>query len=81
MECGNCFEGKSDFDHVCPKCKGTCVVPNDLAADMTLLREAWDNGQFADDFDWPQAQPIRAAIRRICEASAIPQASSQVPQA
>ena len=21
--CGNCFEGKSDMDHVCPKCNGT----------------------------------------------------------
>lgn len=27
-ECGNCFQGKSDMDHICPKCGGTGVMHN-----------------------------------------------------
>jgi hypothetical protein len=32
-----------------------------------LLNEAWDFGQFADDFDVPLAKPIRAAIRQVLD--------------
>lgn len=34
-----------------------------LAAVPPLLYEAYDYGQFADDFDQPLAKPIRKAIR------------------
>lgn len=37
-------------------------------SDRALLVEAWNFGQFADDFDQSQAKPIRAALRRLCEA-------------
>lgn len=43
-----------------------------LREDQELLIEAWNYGQFADDFDQPQAKPVRAAIRRFCEALATP---------
>ncbi|USS45109.1 hypothetical protein NFI99_26325 [Burkholderia glumae] len=39
-----------------------------IGDDRTLLVEAWKFGQFADDFDVPQAKPIRAALRRLCAA-------------
>lgn len=37
-----------------------------------LLLEAYDFGQFADDFNHSQAKPVRAAIRKVCEALALP---------
>ncbi|MBR8303729.1 VRR-NUC domain-containing protein [Burkholderia dolosa] len=38
------------------------------AADCALLVEASRFGQFDDDFDLPQAKPIRTALRRLCAA-------------
>lgn len=38
-----------------------------------LLREAWNYGQFADDFDYPLVKPLRAAIRTVIAASVPPQ--------
>ena len=43
-----------------------------LREDQELLVEAWNYGQFADDFNQPQAKPVRAAIRRFCEALSTP---------
>ncbi len=40
-ECGNCFEGKSDFDHVCKKCRGSGKAADSVledAARYQLLR-------------------------------------------
>ncbi|WP_208450548.1 hypothetical protein [Burkholderia contaminans] len=39
-----------------------------ISDDRALLVEASKFGQFADDFDQPQAKPIRAALRRLCAA-------------
>jgi chromosome segregation ATPase len=43
-----------------------------LRQDQELLVEAWNYGQFADDFNQPQASSVRAAIRRFCEALSTP---------
>jgi acyl-CoA thioesterase len=37
--------------------------PTDIESAKELIREAYDFGQFADDFEQPQAKPVRAAIR------------------
>ncbi|WP_221622711.1 VRR-NUC domain-containing protein [Burkholderia stagnalis] len=39
-----------------------------IGDDRALLVEASKFGQFDDDFDQPQAKPIRAALRRLCAA-------------
>lgn len=43
-----------------------------LKQDKDLLVEAWNFGQFADDFNAPQAKPVRAALRRLCETLSLP---------
>jgi len=40
-----------------------------LGAAWKLLQEAYDYGQFADDFDRPQIKPVRSAIRIVLTAA------------
>lgn len=35
--------------------------------DQILIIEAWKYGQFSDNFDYPLAKPLRAAIRRLAK--------------
>ncbi|WP_374335418.1 hypothetical protein [Methyloversatilis sp.] len=42
-------------------------VPEDLC---NRLVEAWEYGQFADDFDYPLAKRIRADVRTLCNTLA-----------
>ena len=44
---------------------GKTVKNESNDADWNLLLEAYDFGQFGDDFNQPQAKPVRAALRRI----------------
>ena len=37
-ECGNCFEGKSDFDHVCKKCRGSGKTADSVLEDAARWR-------------------------------------------
>ena len=37
-----------------------------------LIAEAYDFGQFSDDFNQPQARSVRKAIRELCEALSTP---------
>lgn len=37
-----------------------------------LIVEAYDFGQFSDDFNQPQARSVRKAIRELCEALSTP---------
>ena len=43
-ECGNCFEGKSDFDHVCKHCGGSGKVADSVLEDAALLHYALADG-------------------------------------
>lgn len=46
--------------------EGWVLVP---VPTFAFLLEAWDYGQFADDFDQPLAKPVRAAIRTMLAAA------------
>lgn len=54
------------------------AVIEKLRKHSALLVEAYNFGQFADDFNQPQAHTIRKAIRETCEALAFPTDSKQV---
>lgn len=41
QECGNCFEGKSDLDHICPRCVGTHPQPAAQAGEDAKDAARW----------------------------------------
>lgn len=77
-QCGGCGDNDVAPGH-CVRCNGSGIESHPVEqpaataiddADRALLVEASRFGQFDDDFDVPLAKPIRAALRRLCAASA-----------
>lgn len=54
------------------------AVIEKLSKHSNLLVEAYNFGQFADDFNQPQARNVREALRETCEALAIQTNSKQI---
>jgi len=56
------------------------MTPEQLREARALLIEAYEYGQFADDFDQPLAKPLRVAIRHLAEFQKL-QATEREPVA
>lgn len=54
--------------YAAPSPQGDADVLKSQAGAVAELMEAWDFGQFSDDFNQPQAQNVRKAIRNILAA-------------
>lgn len=61
-ECGNCFEGKSDFDHVCKKCGGSGKAAESVTAvDQSVMELAESVGLIGPA---SRTHDLHAAIQR-----------------
>ncbi|MBC7198101.1 MAG: hypothetical protein H5U32_02515 [Pseudomonas balearica] len=66
-ECGNCFEGKSNMDHVCRKCGGSGKAEQAQAQDERQAFEAWmvevEGARIRPRFDRVTAGPFADEYR------------------